>query len=103
MRFDIESSERDGVRLVAVSGELDVATVPLLAERLAEAEAGEARLIILDLNDVSFMDSTGLHLILGTQARSEQASHRLRISRSSPQVIRLLELAGVLDRLPLVH
>jgi anti-anti-sigma factor len=100
MRFDIESSERDGVRFVAVSGELDVATAPLLAARLEEAEAGEARLIVLDLSDVPFMDSTGLHVILSAHARSQQDGGRLRLTTPPEQVQRLFELCGAHDRLP---
>jgi anti-anti-sigma factor len=99
MRFDIEGSERDGVRLVAVSGELDVATAPLLAARLMEAEAGEASLIVLDLSGVSFMDSTGLHVILSAHARSQQNGGRLRLTKGPEQVQRLLELCGAHDRL----
>jgi anti-anti-sigma factor len=100
MRFDIESSEREGVRTVAVTGELDVATAPLLADRLVAAEAGAARLIVLDLSDVSFIDSTGLHVILGAHARSQQNGGRLRLTKCSDQVQRLFELVGAADRLP---
>jgi anti-sigma B factor antagonist len=100
MRFDIESSQREGVRFVAVSGELDVATAPLLVERLTEAEAGAERLIVLDLTDVVFMDSTGLHVILQAHRRSQQNGNRLRLTKGSDQVQRLFDLAGALDRLP---
>jgi anti-sigma B factor antagonist len=100
MRFDIESSDRDGTRRIAVAGELDVATAPSLNEALAQAEAGDARVIVVDLADVSFIDSTGLHAILAAHARSQRNGNRLCLARCSEPVERLFELTGARDRLP---
>ena len=102
MRFDIESRDADGATYVAVAGELDLATAPLLAEQLAQAETSGAKLVVLDLADVSFMDSTGLHVLLEAHANAQRNGHRLRITAAgSEPVQRLFELAGVLDELPL--
>ena len=103
MCFDIETRENEGATYVAVTGELDVATAPLLAERIAQAETAAAPLIVVDLSGVSFMDSTGLHTLLEAHARSQQEGDRLRIASPwSAQVQRLMELAGVVDELPLL-
>jgi anti-sigma B factor antagonist len=82
-----------GQRL-APSGELDIATVPLL--EAAFDEAGDAP-VLLDLAGITFIDSTGLQLLLRL---SERAGGRLQIT-SSPALERLLEITGVRDRLPL--
>lgn len=81
-----------------VSGELDISSVPLLAERLAcEQNAGKD--VVVDLEEVSFMDGAGLRL-LATAARG---GPRLWVTPGPPQVQRLFALSGagrVLNVLP---
>ena len=75
-------------------GELDVATAPELQASLT-AHRGPA---ILDLRDVTFIDSTGLRALLGaTQGRDPAESLVLRAP--SPAVRRLIELAALTERL----
>ena len=102
MRFDIDIVERDGAVYVAVEGELDVATAPQLDEKITQAEARVTPLIVIDLAGVEFMDSTALQVLLKAEARSQSNGRRLRLTSPSPQVQRLFEVAGVLDRLPLI-
>jgi stage II sporulation protein AA (anti-sigma F factor antagonist) len=77
-----------------------VATAPLLDAALGEAEASDARLIVVDITDVPFVDSSGLRALLHAQARSRENGERLRITEGTPQARRLFELAGVLETLP---
>ena len=65
------TSERDGAtHTIALAGELDISTVQRVELALEEAEAGDARAIVLDLSGLTFMDSTGVRLVLGAHARS---------------------------------
>jgi anti-sigma B factor antagonist len=99
--FSIELEQKGGRVCVRVSGELDLATVPSLYERLrvdgAEGAAHADR-VLLDLSGVTFIDSTGLRAVLDLH---EQFGERLRI-RPGDVTTRLLTLAGAADRLPLV-
>jgi anti-anti-sigma factor len=90
--------------LVQISGELDVATAPTLDETLKQAEASDARAIVIDLTGVSFIDSTGLRALLEADARDGANAHpaRLQITGGSAQAQKLFKLAGVLDKLPFV-
>jgi anti-anti-sigma factor len=58
--FRLASSDEGGVRLVAVRGEIDV----LSAAQLADALADRSMPVLVDLCEVSFMDSTGVHVLL---------------------------------------
>jgi anti-anti-sigma factor len=95
------SSERDSdVYAISVSGELDLATAGSLQRELERVEASDARSIILDLSGLTFMDSTGVRLLLNAHARSRADADRLTMPRGSPAVQRVLQLTGVIDLLP---
>ncbi|MEA2264490.1 MAG: anti-sigma factor antagonist [Solirubrobacteraceae bacterium] len=98
----ISSAAADGVLRVRAEGELDVGTAPALDRALIEAEASAARTIVLDIEAVSFIDSTGLRALLAAQARSGRNGNRLRITRGGSQARRLFALVGVEARLPFV-
>ena len=86
--------------VVAQAGELDIATIPRLMERLApHRQAG--RQVVLDLRGVGFMDCYSLGHILGAHADSATEGWTLRIRVGSPSVMRLLELTGAARLLPL--
>ncbi len=77
-----------------------MATAPLLDNELALAKATDAEMIAIDLTGVSFLDSSGLHVLI-KHACSGEGPQRVRLTNASPQVQRILEIAGLADRLPL--
>lgn len=87
-----------GVARVKVSGEVDIATAPALATALFNA-AHVAEQVIVDLSDVTFIDSTGLHVILTAQDELRQSSGHLVLIPGPSHVQRLFEIAGVANRL----
>lgn len=98
MKIDIV--ERSRALTLVVEGDLDIATAPLLDERLAGAEVSGAAVVVVDLDRVDFMDSSGLHVLLKHVAMSRQDGDRLRVTQGSVQVRRLFEIAGISDQLP---
>ena len=80
-------------------GELDIATAPVLEALLGELWSVGFSRIALDLREVRFLDSTGLHLLLSWDARSRADGFVLEIRPGPASVQRVLELAGVLDQL----
>ena len=93
------SSERTGTTTrVTVMGELDLASAPQLREHMTAQLADHSEIIVLDLGDVSFIDSTGLHALIDA---SSQDGKRLRVI-PNPALLRLLEITGLRDRLPLI-
>jgi anti-anti-sigma factor len=67
------------IHVIALTGELDLATAPEVEGELKRVEATDASAIILDLSGLTFMDSTGVRFILRASARSHTDSNRLSL------------------------
>jgi len=94
-------SEREGdLHTIALTGELDLANAPDLDRELRRVEATDAEVILVDLWGVSFVDSSGMKVLVTAAARC-RARNRLVLQCASPNVLRALRLAGVADVLPL--
>lgn len=91
-------AEPNGV-VLTLSGELDLATTPRLAAALTEVARGDHARIVLELQRLTFMDSTGLGLIVRTDQEGRAAGRPLVLRHPQQQVRRLLELSDTLDRL----
>jgi anti-sigma B factor antagonist len=89
-----------GVVIAAVTGDIDLSTVAGLRERLFELADGGQPLII-DLNRVAFIDSTGLGVLVGAARRAATHGTSLHAVCSRPQTRKLLWLTGVDRRIPL--
>ena len=86
--------------VVAVGGELDIDTGVLLHHQLA-AQVTEGRIhLVLDLDGVPFMDSSGLNIVLHAARETRQCGGSLVLARPAPQVRHLLDLTGVLLSVP---
>jgi anti-sigma B factor antagonist len=97
--FDIQVVEHDHTLILRVSGELDLSTAPLLDEQLERADAADVTSVLVDLDQVEFIDSSGLQVLIARVA-SNSNGKRYSLTRGSRQVRRLFEVAGVMDRLP---
>ena len=92
-------SDRCGeIYQIGLSGELDMAAAPQVQDALMCAEATDADAIILDLSRLTFIDSTGIGLLVAAHARSRAGSNRLALVRGPAAVQRVLETCA-LDRL----
>ncbi len=96
-RVDVRNEERAIVFVVA--GELDLATSPTLEQELNRPRDGDIDLVIVDLRDLRFMDSTGLHALVKAHKRARDAGRRFALVHGGGQVERLLNLTGVGDLL----
>jgi anti-sigma B factor antagonist len=99
--FRVEVRSEDRATVIAVSGELDLASSPALQEELDRVSA-DSELLIIDLRELDFMDSTGLSVLVRAHQRAEEQGRRLAMVKGPQQVQRLLSLTGVADRLTLV-
>jgi anti-sigma B factor antagonist len=88
--------------VLSISGELDLASSPALEEELDRVAALDKPLVIVDLRELEFMDSTGLSVLVKAHQRAEEQGRRFGLVNGSQQVQRLLTLTGVADRLTVV-
>jgi anti-sigma B factor antagonist len=100
--FRLEVRVEDHACVISVSGELDLASSPALEEELDRVAASGIELVVVDLRELEFMDSTGLSVLVKAHQRAEEQGKRLGLVNGSQQVQRLLTLTGVADRLTLV-
>jgi anti-anti-sigma factor len=100
--FEVEVERGDGQAVVRVSGEFDLAATHVVEEALLSVEDDQNRVIVLDLREVTFLDSTGLRTITSADHRARDAGHELRIVRGPEQIQKLLYVTGMDKILPLV-
>jgi anti-sigma B factor antagonist len=81
---------------VHLAGELDIATTPQLQSTLRESQL-HARLVVLDLRGLAFLDSSGVHAMIAASARARELASRLIVLRGPPNVDRAFTLSGSVD------
>ena len=99
-QFAIEVRSDHGQSVVVVSGELDIATTEALGRRLRELCAGDGRRLALDLSDVTFMDSSGVHLIRDMLDVADRDGISFVLVERSSAVDQILELTGTMVPAP---
>lgn len=81
-KFEIRDESKGSTLIVAIAGELDLGTVPQLAQHLENRRGDGHTTVILDLSDLTFMDSSGLRLLIELNGQSERAAWQLKLIRS---------------------
>ena len=89
------STGHGGEVVVRVGGEIDATSAPLLEHGLDEAIDSYSSDVVIDLAGVSFMDSTGLGVLVRARLRLDDARRSTRIAHPSHPVVRLLGIAGL--------
>jgi anti-anti-sigma factor len=95
--FHVESEEEPGGTVVTVTGELDIASSAEL-EKILEG-LHEAKLVIIDLRQLDFVDSTGLGVLVRAHQHASEHGNRVALVRGPGQVDRLLGLTGLESQL----
>jgi anti-sigma B factor antagonist len=88
--------------LLSIHGEIDLVTAPQLEAALERARPSERGRLVVDLRGVSFLDSTGLVLLLRHQREAAAGGRRLIVVKGPPHVQRVLDITGMSERLTMV-
>lgn len=95
--LQIEVGELGARPVLALRGELDLGAVDELEQALAAVEREQPQVIVIDLRDVTFLDSSGLRTLLAADRRAKSAGRRLALVPGPESVHRVFEIA-LLDR-----
>ncbi len=88
--------------MLSLRGELDLASAPLLHSELDSSEIAAAAVVVLDLQELEFIDSTGLRVLLTAYERSRERGQSFAVTPGSQQVQRLLSITGVGEHLQII-
>lgn len=95
------SSPSPGTAVVALGGEIDAMAIPSLSGCLDDVIGAGLGRVVVDMADVSFIDSVGLAALVAAKKRLGAQGATLSVSRPSPHVRKLLEITGLTRVIPL--
>lgn len=95
MELEIPDPDLDGWTVVAASGEIDVATAADLRAGLTELVESGAVHVVVDLEDVDFIDSTGLGVLVGAIRRARAADGDLRLVCTNSRILKVFDVTGL--------
>ena len=101
MQLDLSTRRHGDRAVVRVGGEIDLETAPQLGDHALEALRDVSPHLVIDLSDVTFMDSTGLKVLVTVRQRADLAGGSLAVTGASRTVLRLLSLTGLDQAFPL--
>jgi anti-anti-sigma factor len=100
--LELRTEQDQGAPRLVVSGELDLASAEELEAHLVQLEASEPDVLVLDLRELDFMDSTGLRTVIAADARAKDRGGRLVVVRAPEEVDRVFRLTRMDQHLELV-
>jgi anti-anti-sigma factor len=98
--LEIEVREDDGTYVIRLSGELDLGNTDAVDAALLKAEVSGAKEILLDVDSLRFIDSSGLQAILRAKRRADAGGKRLRVTRGTGHVADMFRLTALDITLP---
>lgn len=101
-RLEVTIREGDGRISVALAGELDLSEAPRVEAELRAIEERDPATLVLDLRALSFLDSSGLRLVLEADQRAREAGRKLVVVKGPDAVHRVFEIALLDQRLDFV-
>ena len=100
--FNVETTEADNATHVKLSGDFDLSTAKRAEEAIEAAERSGTSTVVVDLRGLSFMDSTGLRVIVSADKRARRSNKRVVIVQGPAAVRRVFEITRLDERLDIV-
>jgi anti-sigma B factor antagonist len=95
MDLDLDVTEQNGVAVLAVKGEVDVYTAPRLREKLVELVTQGKHRIVVNLEGVEFLDSTGLGVLVGAMKRLRVAHGRFGLVCAKEPLLKIFRITAL--------
>ena len=101
MNLDVETGTKDGASVVTLRGEIDVYTAPRLRQTLIDLVEGGATNIVVDMEKVDFLDSTGLGVLVGGLKRVRAHEGSLRLVCNQERILKIFRITGLTKVFPI--
>lgn len=95
--FSVSVGTTERCAVVSVVGEVDVATAPGLRDQLNESMTFELPILVVDMLQTTFLDSTGLGILIETMKEAESRGTSLRIVASDPRLLKVFTITGLTE------
>ena len=95
MDLGLNVTQHDRWTVLAVSGEVDVATAPRLREQLVQLVNQGSHHLVVDLDAVDFLDSTGLGVLVGALKRVRMQDGELTLVCTQPRIVKVFDITGL--------
>ena len=95
MDLTLSTREVDGTTIVAVGGEIDVYTAPKLRDRITELVADGVFTIVIDMESVEFLDSTGLGVLVGGLKKVRAHDGSLELICTQDRLLKIFRITGL--------
>ena len=95
--FGVCASPQDSGLVLHLRGEIDIATLPTLADALSEAVAGQTEVVTIDLSMLDFLDVCGVRELLSVRDTLRAQGRQLDLQMPSPRVEMVLAIVGLAD------
>src|SRR2546423_979949 len=96
MNLRVETrTPREGVAVIALSGEVDVYTSPRVKQEIVDLLNGGTTKLLVDLTGVEYLDSTGLGVLIGGLKRAREREGDLKLICDNPRILRIFEITGL--------
>jgi len=93
--FEIRGEQEGGQARLSLGGELDLASAPRLQRSAEKLLEGEPRRLVVDISDLSFIDSSGLRVLIGLHERALREGWEFRVVRPPEQVLKIFQISGI--------
>ena len=101
MELGIDVRRVDSAAVVDVKGEIDVYTAPKLREKLIELVSEGTYQVVVNLEDVDFLDSTGLGVLVGALKRVKAHDGSLSLVCTQDKILKIFKITGLTKVFPI--
>ena len=101
MNLDVETGTKNGTSVVTLRGEIDVYTAPRLRQTLIDLVEGGATDIVVDMEKVDFLDSTGLGVLVGGLKRVRDREGSMKLVATQYRILKIFDITGLSKVFPI--
>src|SRR5919108_1118881 len=101
MDLDVETTQRGEASILTLRGEIDVYTAPRLRQSIVDLVDGGTRQIVVDMEKVDFLDSTGLGVLVGGLKRVKDRDGSMKLIATQDRILKIFDITGLSKVFPI--